>query len=181
MMFPKALIAMRMFRPFTPLLLPNTAVKNRLATVRSDTATLSLGTFRTNPRQRISAGHVPGAYWLTGCEVCNVASYIKNSHDQKGHRSRPPQYWNGILPLSEFHSKPTGANLHTFISLTTLNAFVYPAYAKLIFTNAFAIPFPLLVVPANEFRKLAYGSFTRVWPPSTTHPVIVMLPTGKPI
>lgn len=50
-----------------------------------------------------------------------------------------------------------------------------PAYAKLTLTRAVANPFPLEVVSANALRKLAWGSVTRVCPPSTTSPVIEIL------
>ncbi len=62
------------------------------------------------------------------------------------------------------------------ISLTTLNAFWYPAYVKMMLTRALARSFPLSVVPSKEFLKLARESGMRETPPpKMTKPVIEML------
>ena len=83
MMFPKALIAMRMFRPLTPLPSPNTAAKNKLATVKFDLAILSLGTWTINACQRMHSGRLSRVWSLTRSKVCDVASDVKDSHHQK--------------------------------------------------------------------------------------------------
>ncbi len=62
------------------------------------------------------------------------------------------------------------------ISLTTLNAFWYPVYVKMMFTRALARSFPLLVVPSKELRKLARESGIRETPPpKMTNPVMEIL------
>ena len=72
-----------------------------------------------------------------------------------------------------------GERSRTLTSFTTLNALVYPAYAKLTFTRAFDKPYPLPVVPENESLKLALGFLTRVCPPRTARPVMLILKADK--
>ena len=90
MMFPNALIAIRIFRPLTPLPSPNTAVKNKLATVNLDEAMLALGTFTSIACQCIRSGMSSSIRSLTCRKICYVASNVKNSYNQKRYGSCLP-------------------------------------------------------------------------------------------
>src|SRR3954453_20784814 len=70
----------------------------------------------------------------------------------------------------------TDVSTRTRTSLTTLNAFSKPAYENMTLTNAFVVPYTVAAsLPSKAFRKFALGSFTEVWPPRTTNPLIPIL------
>jgi hypothetical protein len=120
---------------------------------------------------------------LTSSEICNVCKDVQYGDNEQRYERVVADRSDRILQHHILDYPHVLASwTPTFTSLTTLNAFSYPAYEKIIFTSALVTPYGVVLEDSKAFWKFADGFFTEVLPPRTTRPVIAMLKelgTGK--